>query len=502
MNITLVSKTRRLVLACLALHLALAASSEDISPSLTIYNGDLAVVRQSFPLNLKKGENELSFSGVTALLDPQSVIISTKDNKHSLAILEQSYRSDIVSPGLLLKQLEGKEVDFLSHDQDGEPKIIRGRLLRSGYTPNSFNQSRHRRYNYNEQNQPIVKVDGKIHFGLPGLPQYGPLPDDSILEPTLNWLISANRSIKAQAELAYLTQGFTWKADYNLSGGNQSDIVDIVGWISMENDSGTSFKDAKIKLIAGDVHQAQHPGEEEIFELSPFEVSGPSNREVEARSFDEYHLYELPRKTTLLDKQSKQIEFLRAEGVKAKTLYIYDGANTTLTPFNHRNLRFNESIPIASSKDVWVVREIENSKLNKLGLPLPAGKTRFYREDTDGQLEFTGENIIDHTPKNEMLRIYTGNGFDLIGERIRTRSDTDRNTFYEEEYTLTLKNRKDSPVTIQAIEHLARWNNWEIQNNTLPFEKIDSNTIVFEVDLDADSERTVTYTVRYTWGSN
>lgn len=494
------SHPTQLAIVALAFSNFLLANEGSSDPALTIYNKDLAVVRQTFPIKLKKGVNEISFSGVTSLLEPQSVILKSNSETATLSVIEQSYRADTISPGLILKQFEGKEIDFLTHNSD--PKLIRGKVIRSGY--NSYT-TRNRNYQHNQENQQIIEVDGKFIFGLPGAPQYDSLPDNSILEPTISWIVNTDKAQKSTAELAYMTGGFKWISDYNLMGKSNSDLVDIVGWVSMENFSGTSFRNAKIKLIAGDVNRARHPSETEIFQLSPFEVSGYNDNKMEERSFDEYHLYELPRRTTLLNKEVKQVEFLRAQSVRAKTIYIYDGAATFLKTMRKNSngyLRYDESFGTISSKDVWVMREIENSKQNNLGLPLPAGKTRFYREDTDGQLEFTGENIIDHTPKKEMIRIYTGNAFDIIGERNRTNFQMDRNWYCEETYEITLKNRKDQAVTVRVAEHLLRWSNWEIKNNTDTFQKVDADTIAFLVNLDADSEKTISYTVRYSWAQN
>lgn len=226
--------------------------------------------------------------------------------------------------------------------------------------------------------------------------------------------------------------------------------------------------------------------------------------EVTERSFDEYHLYDLNRPVTLRDRQTKQIEFVRAEGIVSKRSYVYDGATINWDQFRHANpahLRQNEAFGTQSQEKVWVMREFENTRDNQLGIPLPRGITRFYRQDTDGRLEFTGENTIDHTPRNETIRIRTGNAFDLVGERKRTdyQIDTHRN-WVRETFEIKLRNRKENEtVTILVRENLYRWHNWEIEKTSHEFEKKSSRQIEFPVEVKPNGEQVVTYTVYYTW---
>jgi hypothetical protein len=218
--------------------------------------------------------------------------------------------------------------------------------------------------------------------------------------------------------------------------------------------------------------------------------------EVEAKKFDEFHMYSLPLATTLRDRETKQVEFVRAEQVQTKKLYIYDGFKQRY----YGGLNTNQNYGQNSQPDVAIYREFKNSKENGIGVALPAGKTRFYRMDSDGQLEFTGENTIDHTPKNETIRVYLGNAFDLVGERKRT-------DFYKhpsrdlirETFEIEIRNRSEEEVTVQVVEHLYRWSNWEVTAKNHDFEKKDAQTIEFPVTVGPDATKTVTYTVEYTW---
>jgi hypothetical protein len=223
---------------------------------------------------------------------------------------------------------------------------------------------------------------------------------------------------------------------------------------------------------------------------------------VTERSFDEYHLYTLARATTLYDRETKQVEFVRASGVPSQRLYVYDGVKIDQGYRNYpmENIREMENFGVQSNPKIWAMVEFKNSKENHLGMPLPKGRVRFYRRDTDGQLEFTGENLIDHTPSDETIRLYTGNVFDAVGERKRTYYRVDRNAHWvDESFEIKLRNHKKEPMEIRVVEHLYRWTNWEIQKNSEAFNKLDSKTIEFRVRVPADGEKTVTYTAHYTW---
>jgi hypothetical protein len=225
---------------------------------------------------------------------------------------------------------------------------------------------------------------------------------------------------------------------------------------------------------------------------------------VSEKAFEEYHLYTLSRATTLHDRETKQVEFLRAEGVQAQRLYVYDGAKIDRNQYrvmSADDLRQNRDYGTQSNPKVWVMREFKNSKENHLGIPLPKGRLRFYQRDDDGRLEFVGENTIDHTPRDETVRVYTGDAFDLVGERRRTeyQIDTAQN-WLDEAFEIKVRNRKDSgTVEIRVVEHLYRWTNWQITEKSDPFTRTDSQTIEFRVPVPAGQEKVVTYKVHYTW---
>ena len=458
------------------LLLAAASVSFAADPALTIYNGGYAVVRETLPIDLKSGLNQVSFAGATAQVEADSVILRDIAGKAEFQILEQSYRNDPVSQSMLLSLFEGKTLEFNRRETNKPDRLVTGKVVRSGFVPGG---------NFVE---PIIEVDGKLQFSLPGEPIFPSLGTDNVLKPTLNWKLNSASSGKIDAEVAYLSRGFSWEASYNLVAPEKGDTVDIVGWVTMNNQSGMTFADAKLKLMAGDVHRV----EENV--AMPFATTAKgrgmmamADAVVTEKSFDEFHLYTLGNPVTLRDKETKQVEFVRATGVKAERIYVYEGGG-----YSRRGS--------SAAGKVQVFREFKNAEANKLGLALPKGKLRFYSQDDDRQLEFVGENQIDHTPKNEVIRVFTGNSFDLVGQR-RLVSQTENNSEHVATQTIEVKvrNRKKEPAEIRVVEHATRGGNWTLTAQSQPHEKKDATTFEFRAPLQPDEEKTVTYTIRYTW---
>lgn len=498
--------SRRLDVLAFALLLApfpglrLAAQSQT---ALTIYNQDFAVVREHVPLDLKAGTNVASFNGVTTQVEPDSVVLRDATGKTALRILEQSYRADAVSTGLMLQLNEGKTITFLVRDKDQKEFPVQGKIIRSGYSPGGVARP------YDDNGRPlpaatpIIEVDGKLRFSLPGEPIFPALADDTVLKPTLTWQLSAAAPAKFDAELSYVSGGFTWQAAYNLVAPEKGNTIDLTGWVTVQNNSGAQFDSAKVKLMAGNVNKIQNATASGGYKARAMSaMMEAADAVVTEKSFDEFHLYSLPLPVTLHDRETKQIEIIRATGVKSEMFYVYDGiAADQYRGWDPQSIRNNPDYGTQSNRKIWVLREFKNTKENGLGLPLPKGRTRFYRQDdADKRLEFTGENNLEHTPQGETVRLYTGDSFDLVGERKRTNFQTDnRNQVFDESFEITLRNRKKEPVEIRVVEHLYRWNNWEITEKTDNFTKIDAQTIEFRVKLAPDEEKKVLYRVRYNW---
>lgn len=479
---------------------------EQPQPSLTIYNQNFAVVRQEIQLDLKPGENQASFQDITYHLEPDSVVLRDPSGKHSVQVLEQNYRADPVNMYSLLSLYEGRTIEF----QVQPGTMVKGKVIRSGYVPhNTFAMNRYGPQYYQAQmtassEEPIIEVDGQLRFGLPGTPVFPNLTTDTILKPRLEWVLRTDKPGKFPAEFAYVTGGLSWEADYNIVAPEKGDTVDVVGWVTMDNQSGKTFENARIKLMAGDVNKVQP---EVMYQANIVRAAaaapGVGVPPVSEKAFDEYHLYTLDRRTTLRDRESKQVEFIRAVGAGTKQIYIYDGASIDANRYRGwgwDNVRNDHSYGTESNPKIWTMREFRNSEANHLGMPLPRGRVRFYRRNDDGQMEFTGENMIEHTPKDETVRIYTGNAFDLSGERRRVdyNFDSGRRTA-NESFEIKVRNHKREPVEVRVVEHLYRGENWEIASKSGEYRKIDSHTIEFPVKIAPDAEIVVTYTAHYTW---
>jgi hypothetical protein len=269
--------------------------------------------------------------------------------------------------------------------------------------------------------QPIIEVDGKLQFTLPGQPIFPALGGDTVLKPTLDWTLYSPQAERFDAELSYISGGMNWTCDYNIAAPETGDTLDLVGWVTLVNQSGKQFDHARIKLMAGDVNKVRPQTGTGGFVSAGAAQFGTQPPPVTEHAFEDYHLYSPLQPITVHDRETKQVEFLRASGIQSKRLYVYDGARFPQNFGGYPDFRQNQQYGTESNPHVWVMREFTNSAANHLGVPLPQGRVRFYRRDQDGQVEFTGENQIDHTPKDETVRVYTGNAFDIAGERRHTR---------------------------------------------------------------------------------
>jgi hypothetical protein len=497
-------RSGRAAVLCALLAAAVAGAAD---PALTIYNQNFAVVREVIPLDLQPGTNRVQFAGATAHVEPDSVILRDPAGRRAIQILEQNYRGDPLSQALLLSLFEGKTIEFIVGLGNGTTKLVSGKIVRSGYVPHSAAYSRYgSQYAANQYamtadggGQPIVEIDGKLMFQMPGQPVFPTLGADTVLKPTLDWVIQSAERARFDAELSYVSGGMSWNADYNAVAPETGDALDVVGWVTLDNQSGKQFDHARIKLMAGDVSKLQPPQPQMRMAVGGNVAGiGSGAPPVTERSFDDYHLYTLERPATIHDRETKQVEFLRASGIGSKRLYVYDGM--TVDRNYGGDVRYQREYGVRSNPKVWTMLEFVNSEANHLGMPLPAGRVRFYRRDRDGQLEFIGENQIDHTPKDERVRLYTGNAFDLAGERRQVTYTVDQGrALLDESFEIKLRNHKKEPATVRIVEHLYRWNTWTIATSSDAWRKIDSSTIEFEVTLAPDAEKTVTYLAHYTW---
>jgi len=447
-----------------------------------------AVVRQEREIDLSKGRNEVKFSDVAALIDPTTVAFESLTDPKGTSVLEQNFQFDLVSTEKLLARYVDRQV---SVDQ------IRGQNTES-FTGTLLST---------QGGVVLRRDDGSVqilpHNAGVKLPA---LPGGLITRPTLVWNVDAKAAGKQRTRVAYQTQGVTWWADYNVTfaeGRNHGDCkLDLGAWVSIVNTSGATYADARLKLVAGEVHRAPATGQV---------YAGKSSLRMDARvaeadgfaekPFFEYHLYTLGRPTTLPDNSTKQIElFPVARGVPCERTLVYygrpgGGYGFLPSPATDRNYG------VQSNKQVDVYLQFKNTEAGNLGLPLPRGRVRVSKLDpADKTLEFIGEDAIDHTPKNERVLLKMGSAFDVVAERrqVDFKIDTSRKTM-SEEIEIKLRNAKKEAVDVQVKEVLYRWVNWELTAHTHNYRKDDARSIYFPVTVPAGEEVTLRYTVRYWW---
>lgn len=451
------------------------AQSEGVE--LAVYNQNLALVKDRRSMELSKGLNEVRFSDVAAQIDPTSVHFRSLTDPEGTVVLEQNYEYDIVGSAKLLSKYVDQEITLVT--QDGQEYT--GTLL-SG-NDDVILQSADGRVT-------VVKLDQIKEFAFPAL------PEGLITKPTLVWQVESAQGNTQDVEVTYLTGGINWQANYVLVLADDEKSLDLDGWVTLDNRSGASFKDAKLKLIAGDIHRAPTP--DYVVEKAVMTAEAAAAPQVEEREFFEYHLYEVQRPVTVKDRQSKQIQFVTGAGVPAEKFFVYDGSQMGF--WGYYQPLDDPSYGTASSKKVMVMLEFENSEEAGLGIPLPKGTLRVFKKDVDGSTLLIGEDAIDHTPKDEQVRLYVGDAFDIVGERVQTDFKVDYDDdWMKESYEITLRNHKDEDVEVRVVEHMFRWSEWKIVDASHEFTKTDAQTIEFRVPVEANGETTVTYTVRYDW---
>jgi hypothetical protein len=483
--------------------------AQQLPTALTIYNQNFAVARTQIDLDLHPGRNEVTTTQVTSQLEPDSVVLRDAANKQSFHILEQNYDAGVVNQQWLLEKYEGKTINFQigsGNFIDGKwtnVPTVPGKIIRAGKLENGYPQS-----------QPLIEVNGEMQFQLPGTPLFPATTDGLLLKPTLRWQIGSEKAQKLSAELAYITGGLSWEATYNVvvpenANATSEEKADLIGWITIHNESGTEFPQARIKLMAGDVAKMAPPNYAFAkMAMGAFGNLAPAAEpQVTQKAFDDFHLYDLNRTVSLRDGEIKQIQFIEASGLTVTRSYLYNGSSQNLQPYANYADRIiqqpNYGFDLGNTK-VQIVQQFKNSEANHLGIPLPAGRIRLYRRDGEansgGQMEFTGESTINHTPTEDTVKITTGSAFDIKGSRRQTDFHINLNGHtLDETFEIKLTNQKPQPVTVNVVEPLYRGDNWDIQQKSSDYTKLDSHTIQFPISVPAKGEATLTYRVQYTW---
>ncbi|HTU64474.1 MAG TPA: hypothetical protein VMF52_00875 [Steroidobacteraceae bacterium] len=444
-----------------------------------------ALVRDDRDIRIQQGRSQLSFTDVAALIDPTTVTFTSLGDPGT-RVLEQNFQFDLVSTQKLLQKFIDRQITV---DKPNGNSItpITGTLLSA--TDGIL----------------LRDKDGSI-YSLPAYSsvKFPDLPGGLNTKPTLVWDLQAANGGTQKTRVTYQTGGITWWADYNLIFNEGADansgVLDLSAWVSIINQSGATYQDAKLKLVAGDVQRVQPP--QPMFRREVMEMAAAAPADAagfQQKDFFEFHLYTLGRKTTLPNNSTKQIElFDQAKQIPAKKILLYYGAPA---PYYFPSPATDRDLGVQTNKKVDVYLEFRNDKQFGLGVPLPAGRLRVSKLDAaDGSLEFIGEDTIDHTPKDEQVRVKLGSAFDVVGERRQVNFAVDANAkWVEEEFEIKLRNHKPQPVDVVVKENLYRWSNWKILTKSHNFVKEDARTINFPVRVENDGQTVVRYKVRYTW---
>jgi len=473
-----------------------SAAEDRISVNLTIYNQNLSLIREERVLPLSTGVSRVVIPDIPATIDGTSLHFLSLTDPRAVRILEQNYQYDLVHQAKLLEKYLGKIVEFVRYDPETKKEYsVTGKLLATGYAPQYGSMVP----NYVAGSGMIAEINGKIEINPAGRLVLPSLPDGLITKPQLEWLISSSRPGNHKVEISYLAGQLSWNCNYVALLDKSDTKLDLTGWVTLTNNSGTSFKDAGLKLVAGDVNIVrEHFAKSFAVQEAAMDAQAPQFKQTE---LFEYKLYTLQRRTDLNNNETKQIELTSGIDIPAKKVFIYDGlADQWRYWYKNYSYRSQGSFGQQSNPKVGVFVTFTNDGKSGLGIPLPKGKVRVYKRDDDGKEQFIGEDEIDHTPKDEEVRLYLGNAFDLVGERVQK----DFKTFaggriVEETIEVKVRNHKAEAVEVLVYEHPWRWSQWEIIISNVDWQKIDQSTVKFPLTIGKDGEKTVTYTIRYSW---
>lgn len=443
---------------------AASSAMDQTAVAVTVYNDGLGLVKDRRTITLEKGSGELRFMDVAARLIPASVQIRALEDPRSLRILEQNYEYDLLSREKLLEKYVGKEVQLLEKN----PYTEREETVTATVLANN--------------NGPVFRIGDRISYDHPGRIIFPSLPEDLLARPTLVWLLEHDRSATRQLEVSYLTNGIGWRADYVLTLAKADGTADLSGWVTIDNRSGATYRNATLKLVAGSVNRVPEEQQLRFKGAVMAEASAPAMQE---ESFSDYHLYTLPRPTTIKENQTKQLALLSASEIPVRKEYLLRG----------QEYLYTGSYPHPPQKEkVQVFLEMENRTASRLGIPLPKGVMRVYREDSAGSLQFVGEDTVDHTPVDERIRIRTGDAFDLVAERRQTEWKKVATDTYESAMEIVLRNRTEQGVTIRMVEPVP--GDWQLLSASHKWEKGEGRALVFSPTVAARGETIISYRVR------
>lgn len=436
--------------------------------SITVYNQGFGLVREVRELkDLGTGRVALEFRDVASTIQPETVAV--KPTAGALRVLEQNYRFDLLTPETLLNKYVGRTVRaYRYHEGTGKEDVVDAKLL-------------------SVAGAPVLQIGKEITFGYPGRLAFPELPPDLIAKPTLVWLVESKQP-KQSLEVSYVARGMSWKADYVFVVNENDTKGDLVGWVTLQNQTGASYRNAELKLVAGDVNRVQ---EEEYSRPQRMKATGAamdSAASFREEGLFEYHLYTLGRPTTVLDKEQKQVTLLEAQNI---------GVTKKLVFFGQQYFFRGQYGELPKNQKVGVFLDFQNSEANRLGMPLPKGTLRVYKADKSGAKQFVGEDAIDHTPRDEKVTVKLGEAFDVVADRKQTEWRALGSCTSESAWQVELRNHKDENVRVEIREPAG--GDWTIVQSSHPAKKEDVSTFTFEVDVPKRGATKVTYRVRVRW---
>jgi len=433
------------------------------SVAVTVYNANLGVVKDLREMDIKSGTSKIFLTDVAQFIDPTSVHIKINGE-----VIEQNYQYDLVSLDKILQKYIDREIQLIGENNE----FIEGKLL-SSFAGQIVIEKK-------EGGLVMIPNTAKYRFSV------GSLPEGLITKPTLVWTVDSKSSGKQNVEISYQTSGMNWHAEY-VAVLNQSDTkLDINSWVSVENNSGATYKNAVLKLVAGDLNliQPKEPGMLYMNESMRMD-KGAAMQQFQEKEFFEYHIYNLQRPTTLSQNETKQISLFEAGDVKATKKFYYKSGGYS---YNYGGS--------SNTGKVAVIVEFENKDEYNLGVPMPKGKVRVYKSDGE-TIEFIGEDMIDHTPNKEKVKLRIGDAFDVVAEEIQTENNMITDRVYEQAYEIKLKNRKKEDIVVEVERNLGLY--WTVLSSSISYEKKDSQNIIFKVPVKADDETVLKFKVRYTY---
>ncbi len=449
-----------------------STSAQRESVAITVYNQNFGLVREVRNIELPVGRVALEFRDVAARIQPETVHIKSLSSPDRFSVFEQNYRFDLLSPQKLLEKYVGKKVkihrwnESLGKDDDFDAEVL---SIADG--------------------SPVLKIGDRVTYGFRGRISFPELPANLIAKPTLVWSLGSGAP-KQKIEVTYLTDALNWRADYVLVIDEKDVLGDLQGWVTLTNQSGASYENAQLKLVAGDVQKIQKQGSYPISEVTVTTATKPMEKapEFHEEGFFEYHLYTLDQPTTMLDNEQKQVSLLEAKGIGVTKKLIFYGAN-----YYYRN----KYGLVSSNQKVGVYLDIQNEEKNHLGMPLPKGTVRVYKKDKSGQQQFIGEDAIDHTPRDEKIRVKMGDAFDVVADKKQTDWKPISSCVTESAWEISLRNHKDTAESVELVEPTG--GDWTIVSSSHTANKKDQQTFTFDVKIPAKSEAKVTYRVRIRW---